>query len=65
MIQCPECGRDVYLDTALRPFAAFLRHRDDVMVAHCAEYPDEHSILTQRLVDELLADVPGIENPGP
>lgn len=56
MTQCPECARDVYLDTRLRPFAAFLRHRDDVMAAHCAEYPDEHSILTQRLVDELLAD---------
>jgi hypothetical protein len=54
VIQCPECERDIYLDTGLRPFAAFLRHRAGVMAAHCAEYPNEHPILTQRLVDELL-----------
>lgn len=62
MIQCPECGRDLYLDYEMSS-AAFLSHRQDVMVAHCAEYPDEHPILTQKFVTELLKDVPGIENP--
>lgn len=59
MIKCPECARDVSLDVRLRTFAEFLRDRQNVMVAHCADYPDEHPVLTQRFVNELLADIPG------
>jgi hypothetical protein len=62
MTQCPECSAELHLDYGVG-FAEFLKHREDVMVEHCAEFPDEHSILMQKFVDALLADVPGIENP--